>query len=224
MEESDNDWRIQDIFFLTEDWTSPWTGEINKKGSQVTLVSTTQLTKKKQLTIAIPNATAICISASRRIWKEALEIRNTSKIDRSLKSKVTFNSKSEAFDYIERIMESIIMAYTALESFVNERIPDDFNYEHTNRKNYTTEVMDKQSIERWLSLNEKLSDVLPLAIGIQSPKGSKCWHSYHRFKKIRDRIIHMKKEDRRPTGPEIPTLWHETNYSKWSLHIYRPRK
>lgn len=165
------------------------------------------LTKKKQLTI--PNATAICISASRRIWKEALEIRNTSKIYRSLKSKVTFNSKSEAFDYIERIMESIIMAYTVLEAFVNEKIPDDFNYEHTNRKNGTTEVMDKQSIERWLSLNEKLSNILPLAIEIQSPKGSKCWHSYHKLEKIRNRIIHMKEEDRRPTGPEIPTLWHD---------------
>ena len=209
MIEPDNDWRMQDIFYTGEDWTSPWTGKTAPKGSQITLQSVTQLTKKKQLSFALPNATALCINVSIKSWKESREIRRNSKIDSSIKSQVTFNSKSEAFDYIERVMESIVMAYTALEAFVNEKIPDNFKY-HTNKKSeLILKVMDKKDIERWLSLDEKLLSVLPEALGIPSPKGSKCWQGYRKLKVVRDRVIHMKKEDRRSSGPEIPTLWHE---------------
>ncbi len=209
MEEPDNDWRMQDILFLREDWKSPWTGQVAPKGSQLTLQSVTQLNKKKTLSIVLPNATALCISSSRRAWKEAQEIRKRAKIDSSLKAQVTFSSKAESFDYLERVMESIVMAFTALEAFVNENIPDDFEYHTHKRSEIILEVMDKKAIERWLSLGEKISNVLPEAKSIESPKGSKCWQAYRDLKGTRDRIIHMKNEDRRSSGPEIPTLWHK---------------
>jgi hypothetical protein len=209
VEEPDNDWRMQDVHFLGEDWTSPWTGQVAPKGSQITLRSITQLTKKKQLCIALPNATALCLSSSLRAWEEAQEIRKIANIDRSIKEQVTFNTTSESFDYIERVMESIVMAFTALEAFVNENIPDDYEYHKHRKSEIILEVMDKKAIERWLSLDEKLSVVLPEAMSVDSPKGSKCWQGYKELKTIRDRIIHMKKEDRGSSGPEIPTLWHE---------------
>lgn len=209
MEESDNDWRMQDVLFLGEDWKSPWTGHVAPKGSQLTLHSITQLTKKKQLSIALPNATALCLSSSMRAWKEAQVIRKKSNIDRSIKEQVTFNTRSESFDYVERVMESIVMAFTALEAFVNENIPDDYEYQTHRKSEIILEVMDKKAIERWLSLDEKLSNVLPEAKSVDSPKGSKCWQGYRELKTTRDRIIHMKKEDRRSSGPDIPTLWHK---------------
>ena len=140
---------------------------------------------------------------------EAQKIRKESNIDSSIKEQVAFNTISESFDYIERVMESIVMAFTALEAFVNENIPDDYQY-HTHKKSEVIlEVMDKNAIERWLSLDEKLSLVLPGAKSIDSPKGRKCWQGYKELKRSRDRIIHMKKEDRRSSGPDIPTLWHQ---------------
>lgn len=209
MEDPDNDWRMQDVLFLGEEWKSPWTGQVASKGSQLTLHSITQLTKKKQLSIALPNATALCLSSSMRAWKEAQEIRKKSNIDGSIKEQVTFNTRSESFDYVERVMESIVMAFTALEAFVNENIPDDYEYQAHRKSEIILEVMDKKAIERWLSLDEKLSNVLPEAKSVDSPKGSKCWQGYKELKTTRDRIIHMKKEDRRSSGPDIPTLWHE---------------
>jgi len=209
LEEQDNDWRMQDFSYLNEDWTSPWTGQTAKKGSQVTRLSVTQLTKNKLLSIALPNATALLLNSSKRSWDVAKTIRVNSKIDSSLKKEVYFQSRSESFDYLERIMESIVMAFTALEVFVNENIPEDYEY-HTNRKSeIILEVMDKKAIERWLSLDEKLSSVLPDAKSIESPKGKKCWQGYVELKRVRDRIIHMKKDDIRSSGPEIPTLWHK---------------
>ena len=209
LEESDNDWRMHDVGFLSEDFKLPGTDQIAAKGSQITFRSITQLTKNKQLSIALPNATALCLSSSKRNWKEAQEIRKKSNIDKSIKEEVSFCTTTESFDYIERVMESIVMAFTALEAFVNENIPDDYEYQTHRKSKIILEVLDKKAIERWLSLDEKLSIVLPEAKSIDSPKGSKCWQGYRELKTARDRIIHMKKEDRRSSGPDIPTLWHK---------------
>jgi hypothetical protein len=209
VEEPDNDWRMQDVHFLGEDWKSPWTGQVSLKGTQITLQSITQLTRKKQLCVALPNATALCLSSSMRAWNEAKKIRKESNIDGSIKEQVEFDSRAESFNYIERVMESIVMAFTALEAFVNENIPDDYEYHAHRKSEVILKVMDKKAIERWLSLDEKLSEVLPDAKSVDSPKGSKCWQGYKELKNTRDRIIHMKKEDRRSSGPEIPTLWHK---------------
>ena len=61
---------------------------------------------------------------------------------------------------------------------------------------------------RSLSLDEKLTSILPEILEIRSPKEDRSWQGYQKLKKVRDRIIHMKKEDRRSSGPEAPTLWH----------------
>lgn len=207
MEEPDNDWRMEDVFFVSEDTRLP-SGQIAKKGSQLTRQSVARLNKKKVVCIALPNATALFLNASRRSWEEAQDIRKSSKVDRSIRSEVTFSTRAESFDYLERVMESVVMAHTALEAFVNEKIPDDFIY-HTHRKSdVILERMKKRDIERYLSLGEKLSDVLPDCLAVDSPRGSRCWEGFVKLKRIRDRIIHMKKEDRRSSGPEIPTLWH----------------
>lgn len=207
MTEPKNDWRMQNFTHLAKDWISPWTGQFVPKGSQITISSIIKLTSKKHLTIAIPNATALCLNASMRSWLEATEIRRYSGIDKTLKTEVTFPNHALSYDYIERVMESVVMAFMALEAFANEAIPDDFKY-HTNKKSTVIlEVMGKNEIERYLSLDEKLSKVLPQALSIKSPKGSRCWNGFSNLNKIRDRIIHMKKSDRKSSGPEIPTLW-----------------
>lgn len=209
MSEPENDWRMQDVTHLAKDWKSPWTGELTQKGSQITRVSIVPLTKKKHLTLVLPNATALCLNASERAWESAREMRKVAKIDSSIKATVQFDSTGISFDFLERVMESIVMAVTALEAFVNDNIPDDFEY-HTHKKNKVIlEVMDKKAIERWISLDEKISEVIPKAKSIKSPKGTKCWEGYVELRRVRDRIVHLKKEDARSSGPELPTLWHK---------------
>jgi hypothetical protein len=209
LEENGNDWRMQDVGFISEDTFVSSINQVVQKGSQITRRSMAKLNKNKFVSIVLPNATALCLSSSKRSWNDAQRIRKISNIDGSIKQEVEFATTADSFDYIERVMESIIMAFTALEAFVNENIPDDYEY-HSNKKNtIILEIMDKQAIERWLSLDEKLSVVLPASRNVESPKGKKCWQGYRDLKTTRDRIIHMKKEDRRSSGPEIPTLWHK---------------
>ena len=211
MDQPKNDWRIIDSSYgrVAEDTYIPSVGQTAKKGAQITVVSSIRLGSKKNLTIAVPNATALFLNMSARSWKEAGEIRERNEIDNPTEKKVEFSGNSEAFDYIERVIESVIMAFSGLEAFVNEMVPDDYCY-YTHRTSKTIlEPMNKEEIERHLSLTEKLESVLPDALKTNSPKGRDFWGEFIKLKKIRDRIIHMKTADRESSGPDNPNLWHE---------------
>nr|WP_131515330.1 hypothetical protein [Pseudomonas chengduensis] len=201
------DWRLQTTSHLTEDWINPWTGMLSPKGTRITLVSVIQLTKKKLLTIPIPNATASMLNASARAFESAYSLRVSGGIDKSLKKDVSFNSETDAVDYIERMIESIVLAYSAIEAFANESIPTDYYYAKKKNSDLLLEASSKETIERHISTDEKLTNVLPEVFGCKSPKGTQCWQNYKKLKNSRDRIIHMKTEDRKSTGPEVDTIW-----------------
>lgn len=203
------DWRLQTITKLAEDWTSPWSGETSPKGTQITVVTVTKTKTGKTLTLPLPNASALMMSASQRAFQHASMLRRKSKIDESKMSDVTFRNYPEAFEYLESLMESVLTAHAGLEAFANDQIPEDYEYVSHRRSEVILEVSDKEKIQRHVSLCEKLSVVLPEIIGVKSPKGnSKCWEDYRRLKKLRDRITHMKSEDRKSAQPDVDTVWH----------------
>jgi hypothetical protein len=203
----DDDWRLHATARLSEDWANPWTGQLVPKGSRLTVSSVIQLTKKKQLTIPLPNATALLLNSSANAFAAARAIRNSSNIDNHVRSEVAFNSDKEAFDYLERMIEAIVLAFTALEAFVNESVPEDFVYARHAQSRIVLEATNKSSIERHVSIDEKLTSVLPEVLKCSSPKGSRSWQGYRQLKKTRDRLIHMKTEDRKSSGAEVDTVW-----------------
>ena len=209
MDDDINDWRTQAIVKLAEDTLFSLNGQYLPKGTNLNLVSIIQLTKKKQLTITIPSATALMLNCSARSWIEASEIRHSNRIDISTKAEQTFYTTEASFDYIERVMEAVITAFIGLEAFVNETIPDEYQYEKKRRSKIIVESMNKSQIERHLGIEEKISEVLPKALSVISPKNTPCWSNFKELKKLRDRIVHMKANDRRSSGPELPTLWHK---------------
>jgi hypothetical protein len=205
--EIEPDWRLHATTTLAKDWLNPWSGQNVPTGTRVTVCSVMNLTSKKQLTISLPNATAILLSAANRSYQVAQKIRQESNIDKSIKHEVSFVDEKSSFDYIEAKIESVIMAFTALEAFANELIPDFYEYEHTKKDN-EKEILNKEKIERTISLDEKLSVILPAILSVKSPKGLRCWEEYRSLKRTRDRLIHMKSNDRRSTTAENETLWH----------------
>ena len=199
---------MQAVSELAEDWTAPWNGKFFPKGSKLILTSLIEIRKNKQVGLPIPNAAASCLNISKRCWDEAREIRKKSKIDSSIKKTVSFSSDEEAIDYLELMMQSVVFAFTALEAFVNEMIPDDYVYEKQGRK--CDESYKKKDIERWLTIDEKYGKVLPEVLAIESPKGKhRSWSDLQKLKKVRDRLIHMKSDDRKSSGPELETIWSE---------------
>lgn len=155
----------------------------------------------------MPNASALLLNSSASAFDLAQDIRKQSGIDTTLHREVNFQSDKDAFDYIEKMIESIILAFTAIEAFANEAIPIDYVHARHLKSSIVLEGSSKETIERHLSLDEKLANVLPQIFGCTSPKGGRSWSGYVALKGVRDRIIHMKTEDRRSSGPEVNTVW-----------------
>jgi len=85
---TDDDWRLNATARLAEDWANPWTGQLVPKGTRITVSSVIQLTKKKQLTIPLPNATALLLNSSANAFAAARVIRNSNNIDNLVRSEV----------------------------------------------------------------------------------------------------------------------------------------
>ena len=202
----DDDWRLQTTARVSEPWLNPWTLETVMPGTRITVVSVIKLNSKKQITIPIPNATALLLNAAARAFSEARAIRSRNNIDGTLIREVSMASDQDAFDYLERMIESIVLAFTALEAFINEYIPADFTHTRQGRDGLP-ETLDKTAIERFMSIDEKLSAVLPAVLSCASLKGSRIWNDYVQLRKVRDRVVHMKFADRRSSGTEVDTIW-----------------
>jgi hypothetical protein len=203
---AEDDWRLQATARVAEMWTSPWSGQVAAPGARLTVVSVIQLNKKKQITIPLPNATALLLNSSATAYARARVLRGSSGIDTSIQAEVAFKSDGDAIDYVERMIEAIVLAFTALEAFVNETIPADCIYSYS-VKGIAPQDLNKAEIERQVSIDEKLSSVLPSALKCASPKQSQCWSDFKQLKAIRNRLIHMKSADRRSSTAEVETLW-----------------
>lgn len=94
-----------------------------------------------------------------------------------------------------------------MESLANEIILKEHSYTTVHGKTAQEVTYSRDEIERYVSLDEKLLQVLPHALDVGSPKGLHIWRDYKKLKEFRNRIIHMKMSDRQRTGPEIKTIW-----------------
>lgn len=119
-------------------------------------------------------------------------------------------------DFCEQYAAHVVFAFTALEAFANEVIANEVaenGYSYTTaRARNKAQPGEKvtyrgEAIERSVSLDEKLAQVLPDALNVGSPKGLHIWRDYKNLKRWRDRLIHLKMADRQPRGPEVKSIW-----------------
>jgi hypothetical protein len=119
---------------------------------------------------------------------------------------------SALFDLLEKRIGSVVFAYTALESFANHSIPDDFAWEQERQDKKCTETYRKDQIERALSLKVKFDQVLPAIFGVASPSGTIVWSDFVDLEKLRDRLIHLKTADiegmKGDGQPNTDAIWH----------------
>ena len=186
----DVDWRYRVATTLAKDFRSP-TGVVHKKGTPVSLTTFIKH-GKQELRIGDPSATALFLSQSHKAYTRALEAHPFLS---TVSTAQVSDPSGAVYDYLELAIASVVFAYTAIEAFVNEAIPDDFLYE-ASTENGLVVAHSKDWVERHLSLDEKLATVLPNAMSRPSPKGRSIWEKYVALRRLRDRIIHMKSRDR----------------------------
>lgn len=151
----------------------------------------------REIAFGDPSASALFLNQSHTTFSKAMAM-HPFRVERLPDG---FEDRSTmTYDFLELVCASIVFAYTALEAFVNEELSDDYVYEREEKSQggvYVVRHFDKEQIERRLSLSEKLARVLPKAKDGPSPKGTAIWEGFVHLRRLRDRIVHMKSEDRR---------------------------
>lgn len=215
----DPDWRINAFFYVAEDAVLHDSGQVIKKGALAKTVAEIKLSPRKTLTVPVPNIAAILLNASYNSFKLAKELRSRSLIDVAGNPNVQFANDAEAFDYIEKHLESIILAYTALEAFANSVIPENYQHIRHGRSKILLDVSHKEAIERTYSTEEKLGIVLPEILQCKSPKGLDLWQKFKSLKKARDKIIHAKTQESRFIQNSPGSIW-EAAFSVTTPHVW----
>ena len=180
------DWRLQAITTISEDCISPY-GTPLKKDEPIILVHPVKISDKDTV-IPTPNPTAMFLNISNRLYLDAKRKFNFYSLTNSKETK-----EKKCFDSLERYMASIIFAYTSLESFANESIPDSYVYKKKVKDKLKT--FKKKKIEKEFSLVNKLKIILPDIKNINFNEKNPLWIDFQLLKNIRHRIIHMKTID-----------------------------
>lgn len=157
--------------------------------------------KKNDIEYFAPNNVGILLSIAQKALDRAKIIYeeniNPDKVDHvsfqaGIERKEQIIKRSKViYDYIEEIQSSIVFGFTAIEAFVNLSIPDTYEYRFENNKGII-EIYKKDSIERWLPLKTKLSDVLVPIYDTKPIKPLNIWNKYSNFEEHRNEIIHQK--------------------------------
>ncbi len=102
-------------------------------------------------------------------------------------------SNTFAYDYQGTASSCIISLFTSIECFVNDIIPEDFKYEINSERK--TEIYDKKQIQISITFMDKLTKVLPKALGKNffSNRTPTNAHIY-KLRDLRNDIIHTKSD------------------------------
>ncbi|EON14368.1 hypothetical protein [Pandoraea sp. SD6-2] len=200
------DWRFHAQTETAAPFVTP-AGNLMPAGSIVAQVGCFTLPTGKTLTLPVPNATALFLNSAHRAFQESQVLVEKHGLRKGLVKHVRFSTNADAFHFVECILISVVSAYSAVEAFANEVIPEGATY--TQQRGTRANVLSRIDIEKKVPLSEKLGDVLPAALAVATPRGHRCWDDFHRLEEIRNRIIHMKAADRNVVGDAKGTIWED---------------
>jgi hypothetical protein len=140
-----------------------------------------------EITFPEPSATAFFLSIAKKSFDNAQQL-----YKHAIKPNYQ-DDYTQLFDFLEYSISSVNFSFNALESYANNRIIEDTFYEKK-LKSGVYGALSSEKIE-WLSLDEKLGDVLPQQLKISTPKGTQIWEYYIKLRKLRNKIVHITKEN-----------------------------
>lgn len=160
------------------------------------------LNRNKKITYFVPNNIALLLSISNKALETAKQsyIKNflNSPIELDL-NKITSNKRiamddvsTLVCDYLETIQTAVVFGFTALETFANLSIPNNYTYSIENNNKGISEIYDKNAIERWLPLKTKINTILPQIYQTKKIEHENWWGNFLNLENYRNDIIHQK--------------------------------
>ena len=93
-------------------------------------------------------------------------------------------------EYLELLFSTVIYLITAIETFTNKTIPNNYSHSYYDNKG-NKKNMNKSEIEKRLSVEDKISIVCRLR-KVKGVKQTKFWTTFKKVKQIRDDLVHLK--------------------------------
>ncbi|MCM2475248.1 hypothetical protein HGO38_17350 [Rhizobium sp. CG5] len=197
----------QKALLLAEDWRFH---AIDYVGTGLGMLASTEkasFAKDRIVSFGLPSAPALFLNLAIASYRHRATINLDDAFIQHPPPQGTWPEEhGNLFDYFQSTMAEIVMAFSAIEAFANESIPSGYTYLFTQQDGKVVPLTGLE-LERRVSLDEKLSSLLPAVHSINSPKGRKPWERYRKLKALRDRLTHLKSVDRKASGPEDQTIW-----------------
>ncbi|MFL9896255.1 hypothetical protein [Paraburkholderia sp. RL17-381-BIF-C] len=147
-----------------------------------------------EVSFPTPNNVALFSSIASKQLQQAINIHASlfgGKLKKSRIIEVKDDDVPRLFNYLECIQSSVVAIYTAIESFCNIAIPENYSLTVKNQKG-VTEIWDKAAVERWHKTSDKISTILPEIFKSKSPKDLIFWADFKNLETIRNDIVHQK--------------------------------
>lgn len=213
------DWRLEAVGTIIKG-KSPYTGKDYAEGDVIKKYIPVSF-KKGSIGFGLPNPTALFLNSAYDHMLKAKFQFDSLPIEKKKKQNQVVTNENEIFDYFEYLMVSIILSYTAIESFTNEYIPEDYTFEQ--EVNNQKKILTKDEII-WLPLDIRILEILPIIFTTKLTRRQNVWREYKILKNLRDRIIHMRSKDLYPPTKEknIPIKLMKSYVTIWNSLINYP--
>jgi hypothetical protein len=141
----------------------------------------------------IPDLTLIYFTQAQSNIKD-IQVYKNELLTKSAIAKIqTESSTNEFYQFYGAAAAAIIFLSTALESFINQSIPENFIFRQANGQKKCIEEYDHEQIQRFLSTDSKIKNVMPSIYKKDFYKiQNKNTLNIDSLKRLRDEIIHTK--------------------------------
>lgn len=191
------DWRIETVVRVQGDQVIA-SGQIAKNG---TLGWKTTVTEDKlygPVAFPTPNPIALLLDIA---LMSAMNAKSTRKS--ILYPRISDNGSRAAevaqasflYEYFEHCMVTAVFAFQSIELFANHSIWNKAKGPLTIQRDGKNKTFTLDQVERRLSTDEKITQVLPQLMKKKIDDKSELWTRYASLKKVRDSIVHLKSGD-----------------------------
>jgi len=192
------DWRIQAaVTTATETPAAYPEGPSHPAGSTLVLSSQVTLAEGVPIFFPTPSAAALSLSIAARAARSAVELRKVLQFSPTISPSGTVQNlnrslTSKLFDYFESCFVAVLFSIQALEAYCNYKIAYTLNGDFVIERDGKKIILPPLKVERELSIDEKLGEVLPRLLGVSTPKGLAVWEEYIHLRRLRDATVHIK--------------------------------
>jgi hypothetical protein len=199
------DWRIALATRLAQDLPPAYPGgPAHKAGTPVYQSSLVQTQQGDLVGFTTPSAVAMAMNLAIRASREAARVHTTIAFRTVATPHGAGRGVEQAsipvlYDFFEQCMLSAVFSFQSLEAFCNQVILRELKEAMEVKRRDKRCMLTPIELERQLSTNEKLSQVVPKIRKISTPKGKAVWEPFKRLQEARDATVHLKASDQYST-------------------------